>query len=235
MFPKITYLGIDKTGYTIHTFSGAGACTSARTWVESTFGGSPGLTGNHVVYITGATPCTYGNSNNSTVNIRGNLMIISDWGIDISNKSTWAATTTDPSVYFISTWRATGTQRSPDACGSGSSSKVISTGNNTDFNSNAQAFFYSPCTVSMSNQSNFYGQVMGDPVHQQPIHDDVPPRAGSRLRHGHLLQGRHRLRARGREPVATGRRHRPGRVRTMSDAWIRALVAVPFGWWSGAS
>ena len=48
--------------------------------------------------------------------------------------------------------------------GSGSSDKSVLTGNNTDFNSNAQAFFYSPCTASMSNQSNFYGQVMGDPV-----------------------------------------------------------------------
>ena len=161
-FPKITYGGIDKTGYTIHTFSGAGACVLPQTFVESTFAG---LTGNHIVYITGATPCTYSNSNNSTVNMPGNLMIISDWGIDISNKSTWAATTANTGVYFISDWRADGnTGLAHDDCGSGSSGKTVSTGNNTDFNTNAQAFFYSPCTVSMSNQSNFYGQVMGDPV-----------------------------------------------------------------------
>jgi Tfp pilus assembly protein PilX len=161
-FPRITYGGIDKTGYTIHTFSGAGACASARTFVESTFGG---LSGNHLVYITGTTPCTYTNTNNSIVSMPGNLMIVSDWGIDISNKSTWAATTANTSVYFISSWRADGNiALTHDDCGSGSSSKTISTGNNTDFNTNAQAFFYSPCTVSMSNQSNFYGQVMGDPV-----------------------------------------------------------------------
>jgi hypothetical protein len=76
VFPRISYAGSDKTGYTIHTYSGAGACTSARTFVESTLGG---LSGNHIVYITGATPCTYTNSNNSTVNIPGNLMIITDW------------------------------------------------------------------------------------------------------------------------------------------------------------
>jgi Tfp pilus assembly protein PilX len=169
-FPKITYGGVDKTGYTIHTFSGAGACTLAQTFVESTFGGSPGLTGNHIVYITGATPCTYSNSNNSTVNMKGNLMIISDWGINISQKSTWAATTANTSAYFISTWRADGnTTLAHDACGTvptpwTSSTKSIATGNNTDFNTNAQAFFYSPCTVTMANQSNFYGQVMGDPV-----------------------------------------------------------------------
>ena len=37
-------------------------------------------------------------------------------------------------------------------------------GNNTNFNANSQVFFYSPCTVNMNNQNNFYGQVMGDPV-----------------------------------------------------------------------
>ena len=162
VFPRITYTGIDKTGYTIHTYSGAGACTSAQTFVESTLGG---LSGNHLVYITGATPCTYTNSNNSTVNIPGNLMIITDWGIDISNKSTWAAATVNGSVYFLSDWRVDGNATlAHDGCGSGASSKTVSTGNNTDFNSNAQAFFYSPCTVTMANQSNFYGQVMGDPV-----------------------------------------------------------------------
>jgi hypothetical protein len=140
----------------------AGACTSAQTFIESTLGG---LSGNHLVYITGATPCTYTNSNNSTVNIPGNLMIITDWGIDISNKSTWAAATVNGSVYFLSDWRVDGNATLPhDGCGSGASSKTVSTGNNTDFNSNAQAFFYSPCTVTMANQSNFYGQVMGDPV-----------------------------------------------------------------------
>jgi Tfp pilus assembly protein PilX len=163
-FPRITYLGVNKAGYTINTFSGAGACTAARTFVES------GLAGNQVVYITGSTPCTYTNSNNSTVPIGGNLMIISDWGINISNKSAWNATSANTSVFFISTWRADGdTNSAHDACGTvptpwTSSTKSVATGNNTDFNSNVQAFFYSPCTVTMANQSNFYGQVMGDPV-----------------------------------------------------------------------
>ena len=119
------------------------------------------------MYITGATPCTYSNSNNSTVNIPGNLMIVTDWGIDISNKSTWAAATANSSVYFMSTWRKDGnTALAHDSAprGRAADDKVVSTGNNTDFNSNAQAFFYSPCTVTMANQNNFYGQVMGDPV-----------------------------------------------------------------------
>jgi hypothetical protein len=158
-FPKITYAGINKAGYTINTFSGAGACTSARTFIQG------GITGNQVVYITGATPCTYTNSNNSTVSLGGSLMLVTDWGINISNKSTWNASSANTSVFFISTWRADGnTALAHDACGSGSSSKSVSTGNNTDFNSNVQAFFYSPCTVTMANQNNFYGQVMGEPV-----------------------------------------------------------------------
>jgi hypothetical protein len=158
-FPKITYAGINKTGYTINTFSGATACSAARTFIES------GTTGNQVVYITGSTPCTYTNTNNSTVSLGGNLMLISDWGIDISNKSSWNATSANTSAYFISTWRADGNAAlAHDSCGSGSSSKSVATGNNTDINSNTQAFFYSPCTVTMANQNNFYGQVMGDPV-----------------------------------------------------------------------
>ena len=163
-FPRITYLGVDKTGYTINTFSGATACTQAQTFVES------GVTGNQVVYITGSTPCTYTNSPNSTVAIGGKLMMISDWGINISNRSTWNATSPNTSVYFISTWRADGNAIfAHDACGTvptpwTSSTKSVATGNDTDFNSNAQVFFYSPCTVTMANQSNFYGQVMGDPV-----------------------------------------------------------------------
>ena len=167
-FPKITYAGIDKvnpTAYTIHTYSGATACLQARTFVESTF---VGLSGAHIVYITGTNPCTFSLSNNATVSVPGNLMIVTDWGIDLSQQSTWTSATANTSLHFISDWRADGNATLPhDSCTGGGGSaddKIVTVGNNTNFNANSQVFFYSPCTVNMNNQNNFYGQVMGDPV-----------------------------------------------------------------------
>jgi Tfp pilus assembly protein PilX len=161
-FPKITYAGIIKTNYTVHTYTGPTACTQARTFVQTTF---PTLSGGHLVYITGSNPCSFSLNNNQTVTLPGNLMVVSDWGIDLSQQSTWNSTSANTSIHFISDWRADGDATlAHDSCGSGSSSKEITVGNNTNFNTNSQVFFYSPCTVNMNNQNNFYGQVMGDPV-----------------------------------------------------------------------
>ena len=163
VFPRITYTGIDKTWYTIHTYSRCRGkpVSSAQTFVESTLGG---LTGNHLVYITGATPCTYSNSNNSTVNIPGNLMIITDWGIDISNKSTWAAATVNGSVYFLSDWRVDGN----------ATSRMMAAGRGLEQGrldrEQHRLQLQRPGVLLLAvhrddgNQNNFYGQVMGDPV-----------------------------------------------------------------------
>jgi len=161
-FPQITFTATDQTnwinaGYTVMTFSGTilgqTACDRAQTWVENVW-----VTGDTLVRITGPDPCTYANSNNATVNVNGNLAIVTDWGIDLSQKSTWNAASATKSLFFISTWPA------PSPCPSGTSSKDVSTGNNTTFNSNAQVFFYTPCAANMNNQNNYYGQVMGGMV-----------------------------------------------------------------------
>jgi hypothetical protein len=137
-FPQITYSATNWTnaGYTEHVYSGAGACASAQAFVEGTI-----PAGNHVVRITGGTPCTYSNSNNSTVDLNGNLAIITDFGIDISQKSTWNGVTSMRSLYFISTYSASPT------C----ANKAVSTGNNTDFN-------------ALANQTAFSGQGLGSPI-----------------------------------------------------------------------
>jgi hypothetical protein len=160
-FPQITYTATDNTnwinaGYTVVPFSGPTACTAARTYVEGA-----SWTTDTVVRITGPNPCTYSNSNNAIITVGHNLAIISDWGFNLSQKSNWNAASTTKSVFFISTWPAPVTgcpaSGSPD-------SKDVTTGNNTNFNSFAQAFFYSPCTINMNNQNNYYGQVMGGTV-----------------------------------------------------------------------
>lgn len=153
-FPQITFDATSwtTTGYTVNTYSGATACTQARTFVEGAW------SGNYVVRITGPNPCTYSNSNNATVNVNGNLALITDWGIDLSQKSTWNGASTTKSMFFISTWPG-------GTCpASGSTNKDVTVGNNTSFNSFTQAFFYTPCTANMNNQNNYAGQVMGGNV-----------------------------------------------------------------------
>jgi Tfp pilus assembly protein PilX len=152
-FPQITFNSTDWTnaGYTINTYSGAGACTNARAFVEGSW------TGNYVVRITGATSCTYTNSvTNPTITLNGNLAIISDWAINISNQSNWNGATTTRNLYFISTWA------SPLNCAT--ANKNVSTGNNTNFNSLVHVFFYTPCTLTLANQNAFEGQALGSPV-----------------------------------------------------------------------
>ena len=150
-FPQITYDANDwiNTGYTEHVYSGATACTDARTFVEGTI-----PAGNHVVRITGGTPCTYQNTNNSTVTLNGNLAIISDFGIDISQRSNWNGVTSTRSLFFISVWESAPT------C----ANKAIRTGNNTDFNALTRVMFYTPCSLTLANQTAFTGQALGSPI-----------------------------------------------------------------------
>ena len=151
-FPQITYDATDWTsvGYTEHVYTGATACTDARTFVEGTI-----PAGNHVVRITGGTPCTYTNSvSNPTITMNGNLAIISDWGINISNQSNWNGVTSTRSLYFISVWEAAPT------C----ANKTVQTGNNTNFNSLVKVLFYTPCTLTLANQNAFSGQALGSPI-----------------------------------------------------------------------
>jgi hypothetical protein len=150
-FPQITYVPTAWAGYTEHVYSGASACTNARTFVEGTI-----PAGNHVVRITGGSPCVYTNTNNSLVTFDGNLAIVSDWGIDISERSNWNGVTSMRNLYFI-----TVTQSPLDCSGV---NKDIRTGNNTDFNALVHVFFYSPCTLRMANQTAFSGQAIGSPI-----------------------------------------------------------------------
>ena len=135
------------TGYTLHTFTGASACTSARTFLET---GT--LTGDHVVWINQV--CNLAIANNDVINFTGNLAIVGQGGITMNNQNNWNGVV-GKNLYFISNYR-TGLN-----CASGSYN--ISTGNNSNF-SNAHVFFYSPCTVTLNNQNDFTGQVIGDSV-----------------------------------------------------------------------
>jgi hypothetical protein len=86
--------------------------------------------------------------------MNGNLAIISDWGINVSNQSNWNGVTSTRSLYFISAWEASPT------C----ANKAVSTGNNTNFNTLVKVLFYTPCTLTLANQNAFAGQGLGSPV-----------------------------------------------------------------------
>ena len=75
-------------------------------------------------------------------------------GITMNNQNNWNGAV-GKNLYFISNYRTGLT------CSSGSYN--ISTGNNSNF-TNAHTFFYSPCTVTLNNQNDFTGQVIGDSV-----------------------------------------------------------------------
>ena len=159
-FPQIGYVQTDWTnaGYTnIQTFSGSGStpCTDAYNYITGPFSSTPSI-GKTVVRITGVTGgCTLTFANTTNVTVNANLAIITDYGITMVNQTNWNGSGTVKDVHFISTWPA------PTPCPSGTASKSIITSNNTSMNEFVHAFFYSPCTVTMANSSNWYGQVVG--------------------------------------------------------------------------
>jgi hypothetical protein len=154
-FPTIGFTSTDWTddGYTVNTYSGASACTNAKTFVQGSW------TGNYVVRITGATACTFSVDNNRTIGVNGNLAIITDWGVSLDQRSTWNGSSGDvKQLFFISTAPAA-------SCpASGTTSKDINVGNRTTFNTQVEVLFYTPCTANMENQNLFNGQVIATSV-----------------------------------------------------------------------
>ncbi|HET7236442.1 MAG TPA: pilus assembly PilX N-terminal domain-containing protein [Actinomycetota bacterium] len=162
-FPQIAFDEALWTaeGFSIMTFSGATACTDARSYVEGTesgtFQGGAGVSSEYsgvVVRITD--PCTYESSNNATISVGKNLAIVTDGGISLIQRSNWNGSG-EAKLYFMSAWPTSGTPTCP--------TQDVYLGNNTSFNSAVRAFVYSPCTASMlNNNSAFQGQVIGNTV-----------------------------------------------------------------------
>ena len=159
-FPQIGYVAANWTaeGYTIidNTFfdpePGANDCQEAYSWIKNTWPGSAYT--NVVVRIAPASACTFQPGNNDTISVKGNLAVISNWGFGFENRQNWNGTAgATKLIHFISTWPA-------GTC----TSKNISVGNNTNFNSLTNVFFYTPCTATMANQNAFSGQVMASNV-----------------------------------------------------------------------
>jgi hypothetical protein len=136
-------------------------CTTARTWIEA-FGSVPVNvfgTYNYVARINAVCDLTF--TNNITINMPGSLAIITEGSISMANNITFRAVGNDRTLYLASRYR-TGLN-----CATGSYD--VQTTTNTNFlnvfeTPRLDVLMYSPCNVTLRNQSAFSGQVAGADV-----------------------------------------------------------------------
>lgn len=143
-----------SAGYTLVDLSaatGSTLCAKARDWIRNHWSTS-GIT-NALIRIDAT--CTFQNSNNDTFTLYGHLGILSDGGFNLTQRSNWNGVAGSiKNVHFISVYS--------DSCSG--TTKDITVSNNTNFNSWANVFFYTPCRATMNNQNSFTGQVMSKDV-----------------------------------------------------------------------
>jgi hypothetical protein len=155
-FPEVTSSTAAwiSAGYTLVDYSanpGTTKCLKARDWIKNTWASS-GVT-NALIRIDET--CTFSPPNNETYSIIGHLGILSDGSFNLSQRSTWNGTSGSiKNIHFISVYS--------DTCSG--TTKDISVGNNTSFDSFTQVSFYTPCRATMSNQNAFAGQVLSRDV-----------------------------------------------------------------------
>ncbi len=146
--PQIPWVQTDwtNTGYTVQSFSD---CTSAKNFILT----NP--TGNNVVRISAVCDLNFANNTNVTVN--GNLAIVTDGSITLTNLNNWTGSAGSvKKLFFIDAYRS-GLNCTADTYD-------IETSNNTNFN-NLNVFFYSACEVEIENKNtSFAGQIMGGKV-----------------------------------------------------------------------
>jgi hypothetical protein len=155
-FPQITsdtssWISAGYTLVDLSTAAGATLCSKTRDWIKNRWATS-GIT-NALIRINAT--CTLSNSNNDVFTLYGHLGILSDGGFNFTQQSSWNGTAGSiKNLHFVSVYSAT--------CSG--TTKDISVGNNTNFNSYTNVFFYTPCRASLSNQNAFAGQVMSRDV-----------------------------------------------------------------------
>jgi hypothetical protein len=176
--PQITFNATEQAawqahGYKINTYFD---CTSAYNFIRNIPTTPDPSTGtmDYVVYINSAVPCALNFGNLTTINLPGNLAIITTGSITMTNQVNWQALNTndtklaqtgaDAQLFLIDVYR-TGL-----LCIGGLYD--ITTSNNTNFLNVSQrpilaVSMYSPCSVNLSNQNNFNGQVLSKTLNVQ--------------------------------------------------------------------
>jgi hypothetical protein len=135
-------------GYTEVDYS---SCAAAQAFITA------GAVGNYVVRISPACALSWGN--NSVINIRGNLAIVTDGSIITQNQTTWNAVGGKWTMFFIVPYRSGLNCTKP-------SPYDISISNNTNFDNNLTFFAYSQCNIDFGNNNagGVNGQIIGGTV-----------------------------------------------------------------------
>ncbi len=148
-FPTYGYNPSDWTnaGYTINTFSD---CPSAQNFINAMPAGS------QVVRVTSTCALQWGN--NSSVNVMGNLAVITDGSVTFQNQNNWNGIGGRWNVFFIVPWQ------SVINCTGGV--KDITFSNNTNWSSIVVGV-YTPCTANIANANVEFGQIFAGTVNIQ--------------------------------------------------------------------
>jgi cytoskeletal protein CcmA (bactofilin family) len=149
-FPQVPYVQAEwtKIGYTIVNYSN---CALAKTFINS----EP--VGNYVVRISPTCALSWGSS---TVNLKGNMAIITDGSFTLSQQNNWNGIGSKHTLFIIRPYQS-GLPCTPPT----PSPYDINVSNNTSFN-NLQVFVYSQCTINFGNNNagGFDGQIIGGQV-----------------------------------------------------------------------
>jgi len=147
--PQVPYDPVEwtKNGYTIVNFP---TCALAKTFINS------GPVGDYVVRISPTCAISWGNS---TVNLNGNMAIITDGSFTLTQQNNWNGIGDKHTLFIIRPYQ------SGLPCNPSPSPYDIDVSNNTSFD-NLRVFVYSQCTINFGNNnaSGFDGQIIGGQV-----------------------------------------------------------------------
>ena len=147
----------NNAGFQLANGAAFTSCATAKTWIANPANRPAGT--NWVVRIAASCDLAY---SNETITLPGNLAILTDGSITMSQHTIWQSASGNHSLYLVSVNSTAG------VC-TGGTSKNITTANQTEFNNLASpnrldVFMYTSGTINMSNQSAMNGQVYGCPV-----------------------------------------------------------------------
>lgn len=163
-------------GYTLQSYT---SCATAQAGIASWFGAS---SGDYVVVVNSAVPCSFSYSGNGTYNIQGNLAIFfTGAATDVSgtatvfsasNNGTFNGTGAGPyQMSIVRAWQAGLCPTSPMA------TPNFSIGNSTAF-TNLTLLLYTPCRIDFGNNNagGVNGQIIGGEVNitNQMVMNYVP-------------------------------------------------------------
>ncbi len=153
----LPHLIYDQCAWTCPPPTGAGyievdysSCAAAKAFITA------GAVGDYVVKISPTCALSWGN--NSVINLKGNLAIVTDGSFTTVNQTNWNSVGGTWTLYVIRPWQA-GLN-----CGSGNYNVNVS--NNTSFNNGMKLFVYSQCTINFGNNNagGINGQIIGGTV-----------------------------------------------------------------------